>query len=322
MSMVRSDREPSLPADVLEQAAQWFVLLGSGDVGDEECINWQRWRSADPVHEQAWMRIENIGAAFAAVPPQRTSVALHALTRKPTIRRTLASLAVAALFGLTGWQGYRASDWSADAISAVGQQRELRLDDSSRLVLDTGSAIDIAFDDEQRLLHLRRGRIYIETGHNATDRERPFVVTTRHGRIIALGTQFTVERLAEASRVAVVESRVAVRSGDAADVVVIVEQGSSVLFDSNGVRAQSTIGRNDSTWQRGMLIANDMPLSELLAALGRYRSDELVCDPEAAQLRISGAFPLRDTDRALAALTETLPVKIEQTDGRLLVRQK
>lgn len=319
MSTVRSDRESSLPADVLDQAAQWFVLLASGDVGDEECANWQRWRCADPVHEQAWMRVENIGAAFAAVPPQRTSVALRALTRKPTTRRALASIAIAVLFGLVGWQGYRVSDWSADAVSAVGQQRELRLDDGSRLVLDTGSAIDIEFDDEQRLLHLRRGRIYIETGHNTADRERPFIVATKHGRITALGTQFSVERLTEASRVVVVESRVEVRPDDT---VVIVGQGSSALFDSDGVRAQSTIGRNDSAWQRGMLIANDMPLSELLAALGRYRTDELACDPEVAELRISGAFPLRDTDRALAALTETLPVKIEKFDGRVLVRQK
>ena len=34
--------------------------------------------------------------------------------------------------------------------------------------------------------------------------------------------------------------------------------------------------------------------------------------PEVADLRITGSFPLHDTDKALSALLPTLPVQIEQ----------
>ncbi|HGY5781881.1 TPA: iron dicitrate transport regulator FecR, partial [Serratia marcescens] len=37
----------------------------------------------------------------------------------------------------------------------------------------------------------------------------------------------------------------------------------------------------------------------------------LSCDPAVAGLRVSGSFPLSDTDRALALLRQTLPVRLQ-----------
>ena len=39
----------------------------------------------------------------------------------------------------------------------------------------------------------------------------------------------------------------------------------------------------------------------------------LRCDPRVAELRLTGVYPLDDTDRALATLEESLPVKLEWT---------
>ena len=44
----------------------------------------------------------------------------------------------------------------------------------------------------------------------------------------------------------------------------------------------------------------------------RYRRGHLGVAPEVADLRITGSFPLHDTDKALSALLPTLPVQIEQ----------
>lgn len=318
-----SAQHPQPDTDVLEQAAQWFVLLASGVVSHEEQARWQHWRSADPAHEQAWARVEAASAPFAAVPRQRVPAALRALTRKPAARRTISSVVLACVLGVVGWQSYRLSDWSADAMTAVGQQRELHLADGSRLLLDTDSAIDIDFDRDERLVRLRRGRLLIETGHVPAYREQPFVVATAQGRSTALGTKFTVEQQPGETRVAVIEARVAVRADAGGDGDVTVEQGHSARFNSDGVIEQDALDRNDTAWQRGMLIADDLPLPDFLAALDRYRSDALICDPAVAALHISGAFPLRDTERALAALAETLPVRIERGDnGMVTVRAK
>jgi transmembrane sensor len=53
-----------------------------------------------------------------------------------------------------------------------------------------------------------------------------------------------------------------------------------------------------------------MSLASFAAELGRYRPGLLRCDPEVAQLEVSGAFQLHDTDQALHALTQVLPVEI------------
>ncbi|MRU32306.1 hypothetical protein FGX02_00885, partial [Xylella fastidiosa subsp. multiplex] len=46
--------------------------------------------------------------------------------------------------------------------------------------------------------------------------------------------------------------------------------------------------------------------------LDRYRPGRLRCDDAVASLRVSGAFPIDDTDRALAAVERALPVRISR----------
>ncbi|MGV2837118.1 iron dicitrate transport regulator FecR, partial [Pseudomonas shirazensis] len=46
--------------------------------------------------------------------------------------------------------------------------------------------------------------------------------------------------------------------------------------------------------------------------LGRYRHGWLRCDPSITALKVSGAFPLDDTDRALAALESGFDLRIER----------
>jgi transmembrane sensor len=63
-------------------------------------------------------------------------------------------------------------------------------------------------------------------------------------------------------------------------------------------------------WLQGMLVADRQRLADFLADLGRYRPGFVQCAPEVADLRVVGAFPLADTDRVLAMLTEVLPVSV------------
>ncbi len=63
-------------------------------------------------------------------------------------------------------------------------------------------------------------------------------------------------------------------------------------------------------WTQGMLVADDIPLGDFIAELARYRPGRLHCTPEAAALRVSGSYPLADTGQVLAALSQTLPLRI------------
>jgi transmembrane sensor len=56
-----------------------------------------------------------------------------------------------------------------------------------------------------------------------------------------------------------------------------------------------------------MLVADAMPMAEVCAQLSRYRPGLLQCAPEAVSIKVSGAYPLADTDRALAMLAKPMP---------------
>ncbi|MGT2491756.1 hypothetical protein ACU4GD_17580 [Cupriavidus basilensis] len=53
-----------------------------------------------------------------------------------------------------------------------------------------------------------------------------------------------------------------------------------------------------------------MRLADVLAELARYRTGRIVCDPRVADLRISGAYHLRDTDQTLRFLAQSQPVAV------------
>lgn len=64
-------------------------------------------------------------------------------------------------------------------------------------------------------------------------------------------------------------------------------------------------------WTDGVIMANRMPLGELVAELDRSMPGKLRCDPAIASLPISGVFPIDQPARILAAITRTLPVQID-----------
>jgi transmembrane sensor len=59
-----------------------------------------------------------------------------------------------------------------------------------------------------------------------------------------------------------------------------------------------------------MLVAIDWRLGDFITELARYRPGHLSCAPEVAELRVSGAFTVDDSDAVLANLTASLPVRV------------
>lgn len=132
---------------------------------------------------------------------------------------------------------------------------------------------------------------------------------TRQGNIRALGTRFTVRQHADSSEVDVLEHAVAVQ-GQSSGAEVIVQAGQTLRFDGRSPVSPQAGDPLRSEWAEGRLVISDWPLDQLLTELGRYRPGLLGCDPQVAGLRLSGAYPLDDTDRALAAIARAVPVEV------------
>jgi transmembrane sensor len=120
---------------------------------------------------------------------------------------------------------------------------------------------------------------------------------------------FTVRKQVTSTQVTVLEDEVELIPQLAGGKTQRLVAGQQAQMSSRSVEVATATDQADS-WTRGLLVAVDWPLSRLVAELSRYRTGVLRCDPAIAGLRVSGAFPIDDTDRALQAIANALPVRI------------
>ncbi|WP_313388742.1 FecR family protein, partial [Achromobacter aegrifaciens] len=198
------------------------------------------------------------------------------------------------------WQAY-----AADYRSAVGERREITLADGTRLVLNGDSAVDMEYTADTRRLVLRRGEIYVQTGHGPAAAGRPFFVATAFGDVQALGTRFTVEQQRDRIRVGVYEGAVEIQPF----------RGRPLRLDAGQSAAAEPMPdalQQAPAWLRGQLVAERLRLADFLEQVGRYRRGVIRCDPRVADLIVSGVYALDDTDRILASLARALPLRVSR----------
>ncbi|MFN3767687.1 MAG: FecR family protein [Ectopseudomonas guguanensis] len=300
-------------ARALDEAIAWQLCLDSGEASEQQHQDFARWLAAHPEHGLVWRRLGGIDQQLAAATPAPARRALlQGGQRRRSLRRlggnALALLLASGIALALLAQQRPLGDYLADYRTAAGEQRDLLLADRSQIRLNSRSALDVAFDDDERRLVLLSGEILIQT---AKGDARPFVVETAQGRLRALGTRFLVRRDGDATELIVLQSAVAARPLSAAQER-IIQSGEQVRMDSRQLSDSSPAPIGADAWSRGMLVADNLPLQRLIDQLGEYRSGYLGLDPSLAGLRISGSFPLHDSDKALAALPPSLPVRIEQ----------
>ncbi|AUG09807.1 FecR domain-containing protein [Pseudomonas sp. S09G 359] len=309
--------QPAPDHRVLQAAAQWFARLHAmpDDIGTRN--QWATWLAEDAQHRQAWQYVEGINQRFGNLGgnADQAHQVLTTLRRNPVSRRTLlGSLCVAGVGGLLAAASWRNGwvdsprAWFATYRTGPGEVRPVRLADGSQVWLNGATALDVQFDQHVRQLRLYRGELLIETGKDL----RPLQVVTRAGRMQPLGTVFSARAEGLQTTLSVFGGAVqatCAESGRQAR----VEARKSMIFDaqSNGALLPAQAQRQD--WSRGVLVAEDMPLGEVVRILGDYRHGHLGIDPALAGLRAVGTYPLLDTDRALVMLERALPIKVVRT---------
>lgn len=301
-------------ARVLDDAIGWQLCLDSGCGSAQERAEFERWHAASEEHARAWRQLGMLDQRFAAAAgPARKALLQSRVSLRQRVRKIGVGLASLLLVsGLISWSnahqglGY----WLADQRTATGEQRSLRLEDGTLVNLNTHSAVDIRFTDKERLIVLHDGEISIETGHRNND-TRPFVVATGDGRMRALGTRFLVRLEDQGTRLSVLQSAVAAKPQDSGDEQ-ILREGQQVLMSHDHLGRIDGLAPGADAWTRGMLVVDNVRLGDLVEELGRYRPGYLGVAPEVAELRITGSFPLHNTDLALQSLVPTLPVQVHQ----------
>ncbi|ARU06733.1 iron dicitrate transport regulator FecR [Comamonas serinivorans] len=309
------DGQETVDPAIAQQAAVWMARLWADDATDAERSACARWRAAHPHHELAWHRLQAFDDKLHSVPG---GIARHAL-REPAPqayvnrRRAMQVVALTAVVGGTAWVARGTEAWQAALAghrTGTGEVREVVLPDGSQVVLASGAALDVRFDAHERLLVLHAGEVLVTTSPDPAVVARPLRVRSPQGTVEALGTRFTVRLHPDRAQVQVFEGAVDVRPVHAHGAPVRLRAGQGASFSADSVAAAVPATESATAWTRGVLVADDMRLDEVLAEIGRYRAGLLRCDPRVAGLRVSGVFPLRDTDRALHNLVLALPVAV------------
>jgi transmembrane sensor len=305
------DRQP-VSARVLDEAIAWQLRLGDGGASPQVRTALQRWLSESAEHAKAWAQLGGIDQQLGTInsPTARRALQISAHSGRRPVGRALLGLALLCTLGMgIALQSQPLPVWLADERTGAGEQQSVKLADNSHIQLNSRSALDIRFDQQERRLFLHSGEVLVETAPG--NDPRPFVIETEQGDLRALGTRFIVRREGDATRLVVLRSAVAALPGGL-QAGRTVQAGEQVLMHRDHLDDNQAAPVAADAWSRGMLVVEDLPLSELLAILGEYRRGYLGLDPSLESLRISGSFPLHDTDRALAALPPSLPVQIER----------
>lgn len=335
-------------AALMQEAALWYARMegGADTSARAEFLQWK----AVPEHAAAYGEIADSMRLFrsAAKTPgilalrQETMAALvvaHQRHHSGRIWPAALGGAVAAGLAVAVWFGFQPHSTAPVAGSspghaqiaaatpspatptlyatAVGQRLSVTLPDGSTAMLNTATRLKLAYGADARRVILQQGQAVF---HVAKGKKLPFIVVAGDRAITAHGTTFDV-RLAKGSvSVALFEGKVTVtETKGGAETALLPNQLLVASPTSITVKPIASPERL-SSWQTGMVVFENEPLSTAVGEINRYvRRPVVVGDPQLASLRISGAFQTGDTGAFVEAMQLYFPVRADETNPDKIV---
>lgn len=318
MSAFKPEEHQALDTAVVEQAMLWMVALQSGvsDAAQQQAC--QHWRQESPQHELAWQRLAGLNRdlrdSTSTLPASSARRLLQA--RSTSSRRMLlkgfVGLGVAAATGFSVRERVLLPELFSDYRTTTGERRQFQLAGDIQFNMDTQTALDVSNRSHPPVLTLNLGRILLAVGAG-----NPIRVKTANGWI----QPTTLSRLIISHDLdGLPGTQVQVLTGSA---LVAPLHGDSFAigtnqqraFDSNRSGLPGHVAATAEAWAKGLLIADRMPLAEVVTQLDRYRRGLLRCDPAVAGLQVSGSLSLDNPDASLDLLASILPIRVQRVFG-------
>lgn len=364
---------------ISEEASIWIARLNGYDADEQAALEQDRialkaWMAQSPAHAaelkamaSLWGEL-NVLTELAAVSPalqQSWSLArgwqslvggvtssmgntLNALFNGSG-KVAFASVALLAVIAISVLQTGSFSGVAPQVyMTAVGEQREVVLDDGSILLVNTNSHVTVDYKKNGRYIYLSQGQVHFDVAHNP---ERPFKVYAGNGMVRAVGTAFTVYRQEQGLEVTVTEGRVELNSLTAAinlpnvtvvddgepvlssllseqdipavrEILAVVKAGQNVQLNQVSQAIDSLASMSDDVlaekiaWHTGMLRFSGEPLQQVIDEVGRYTPINIeITDPALSELRVGGFFKVGETDKMFEALSTHFGVHVEHINS-------
>ncbi len=317
------------------EAAAWIARLHGENRTAMVEAGFRRWLAASAENRAAFEITNDIWVGMERLPkPPPAFVRWPRVGLVLTWQRAVAAVAVLALVAVGGLLQFRDSGLA----TRVGEQRNLSLEDGSRISLNTASRIHVRYDRTARRVELDRGEVYFEVAKRP---DWPFIVTAGGKQVVARGTAFLVRRDEQSVAVTLVEGKVTVvPAGEAipqgpgpvvspqATVArkrreqdVTLSPGQRVTFAAgDGATVDQPVLERVTAWQRGQVILDHTPLKDAVAEMNRYSDVELKIEqPEAERAEVTGIFRVGDSESFAQAVAETYHLKVFNQSGEIVL---
>ena len=187
------------------EASAWVVQLHGPERSAALEAAFRDWLASDPENQREFERVTRVWVEAPQIPLGGTT-RLVRWNQPRTAWRWAIAAAVLLICGIGTFGVYQV--WFAGVYKTdVGEQRIVRLEDGTRVSLNSDTEVEVWFAKKQRHVMLERGEAYFEVAHN---RKRPFVVTAGNHDVTAVGTAFMVRYDNGNTAVTLVEGKVTV----------------------------------------------------------------------------------------------------------------
>ncbi|SDH39103.1 FecR family protein [Pseudomonas flavescens] len=293
----------------IEQAIEWHARQSSGSFDEQQRRYFQQWLQADPSHAEAWRELQ--GRLGRTLPALAGGAARKALDtprngRRAFLRGALVLGGLALGAHVLEQPGLPLANWRADLRTTTGERRRLALPDGSTLTLNARSAVDLP---GQRRLTLLGGGLQIDV---AALPAQPFQLACPFGEVHLSSGRCLLELQDEFALFWLLDGEARVSAFESQWHLL---KGQGVRLDAGGLQLLHAATARPDAWTRGLLEARDLRLDEVIGRLRPYHRGILQLSARAADLRISGVFSLDDSEHALRALQDVLPLKVERYLG-------
>jgi transmembrane sensor len=290
-------------AEIEQAAADWVARVDRGPLSVDEEVELRQWAAADSRRAGAYARamavnlhldrMAALGENFPASPEY---------VQAPMRRRMMAVAASAVFASATGIGiftfGRRDNRPTSQPIAtAKGAVREYALREGSQITLNTMTQVRPLLTSSVRRIDLVQGEALF---HVAKDPSRPFIVYVGDIGVRAIGTIFSVRRLADdAIRLLVTEGVVEVSRGS--DVLGRVHAGIEFALDAATSPVITTLDparvSSSLAWRQGRIDLQGLTLAEAVKEFSRYSDLKIeVDDPSVANLHITGVYATNDPE--------------------------
>lgn len=305
-----------------DTALGWIARLRSDQSSQEDLQSFALWLNEDSAHHRAMDQMLELWEDLGVVGKLPRETESQEAANSPRWLAASVALAACLVLAVFLWPQINSQSGSTQSSSmsyqtAMGERSTLSLPDNSRVILNTDSSITVTYSDDQRHVILSRGEAWFDV---APSKLRPFHVDAGEARITAIGTAFNIQLMDDGTDVTVTEGVVRVtnlaETGSRVSATEILRINQRLFTGIDGWKvATSDDTRHQLAWQQGELVAQEMPLPELLEQLQRYHPTRLLIgDPELTGLTVSGVIQLDQPEATLKALEITHDLQARAVD--------